>query len=304
MAENWSLTPGETILRKDLQDQFGGRRQGGIGPSATSRNVLLFTDSKVGPQHGYVDSWKPDGCYHYTGEGQRGDQELKSGNAAVLNHKAQGRALRLFEGVGGLVTYIGRFEVDAPSPYYLTDAPETGGGPIRSVIVFRLRPIDATPGAETGNSVPPSPTDLVDHVPVEQNQTERFFVDPSREPYEAERREARLVADFCTFLERKGFHPKRLRIMPAGEAKPLFCDVYVADRGLMVEAKGSVNRASIRMALGQLLDYARFARVTERALLLPTAPRSDLAALIASAGVVVYTPSARKGDFDVSGTLT
>ena len=30
---------------------------------------------------------------------------------------------------------------DTGQPYYFTDAPETGGGPLRTVIVFRLRPV-------------------------------------------------------------------------------------------------------------------------------------------------------------------
>jgi hypothetical protein len=34
---------------------------------------------------------------HNTGEGQRGDQEMKSGNGAIFRHKEDGRALRVFE---------------------------------------------------------------------------------------------------------------------------------------------------------------------------------------------------------------
>jgi hypothetical protein len=32
----WLLNPGDKILRKDLHQQYGGRRQGGIGPSAST----------------------------------------------------------------------------------------------------------------------------------------------------------------------------------------------------------------------------------------------------------------------------
>jgi hypothetical protein len=45
----------------------------------------------------------------------------------------------LFEGAGGEITYLGEFAVDTSQPFYTTDAPETGGGPVRKVIVFRLR---------------------------------------------------------------------------------------------------------------------------------------------------------------------
>jgi hypothetical protein len=298
MAADWTLKPGDTIVRRDLHIQFGGRKQGGIGPSNQSPNVFIFTDPVVGERHGYIDSWKRDGCYHYTGEGQRGDQEMKSGNVTILNHEAQGRALRVFRGSGGTVRYEGEFEVDDQLPFYTTDAPETGGGPIRSVIVFRLRPVDVMPPVETVD--PPLPTkSFIDEVPPEASQTERFFVEPDREPYEAERREARLVQEFCAFLKREGLHAIRLRIIPEGEAKPLFCDIFVKAIGLLIEAKGTVERGAIRMALGQLMDYGRFVDVKKRALLVPATPRPDLLALIRAADAGVYIPRGDgSGHFD------
>jgi len=100
MAATWHLKPGGTIKRVALHEEFGGRMRGGIGPSAVTDNVFVFTDPEVGERHGYYDDWLGDGCFHYTGEGQRGDQEMKSGNASILNHKRDGRALRLFKGLG------------------------------------------------------------------------------------------------------------------------------------------------------------------------------------------------------------
>jgi hypothetical protein len=94
----WTLQPGETIERKVLHSVFGGRRQGGIGPSRSAPEIFLFTDPESGLQHGYVDGWQADACFHYTGEGQRGDQQMKSGNAAILRHRDERRSLRLFEG--------------------------------------------------------------------------------------------------------------------------------------------------------------------------------------------------------------
>src|SRR4029077_9680887 len=79
------------------------------------------------------------------GEGQHGDQQMISGNRAILNASDSGRALRVFEGTGGIVEYRGQFKLDSSRPFYRDDAPETGGGPVRSVIVFRLRPIDGPP---------------------------------------------------------------------------------------------------------------------------------------------------------------
>jgi hypothetical protein len=111
-----------------------------------SPNALIFTDHASGSPHGYVfDSWVDAGdgkCFLYTGEGQRGDQQLIRGNAAILNRRQEGRALRLFEGAGGSnVRYVGRFSIDDGQWYIEREAPETGGGPTRSVLVFRLKEV-------------------------------------------------------------------------------------------------------------------------------------------------------------------
>ena len=125
-------------------------------------------------------------------------------------------------------------------------------------------------------------------VPVEEQFTERMYIEPAREPYEAERREAGLALAFRDHLTAEGHIVTRLKILPEGEAKPIFSDLYVAAEGLLVEAKGSVERGAIRMALGQLLDYRRFVPNARCAILLPDKPRQDLVALIQSAGVGLY----------------
>src|SRR5206468_11612383 len=101
----WLLEPGEEVERKELQKEYGGRTQGGIGPSRRTPNVFVFSDPIAGEPHGYFDGWRSDSCFHYTGEGQRGDQQMKSGNAAILHHAEEGRALRVFMGARGQVTY-------------------------------------------------------------------------------------------------------------------------------------------------------------------------------------------------------
>ena len=145
----WGLQPGETIRRKDLHDEYGGKRQGGISPSSSSPNIMIFTDPETGHQHGYLDRWE-EGILHYTGEGQTGPQVMSHGNLQILQHEVSGRALRVFEGSSGEVTYVGRFELQDP-PYYTARAPESGSpGQMRSVIMFRLRPV----ADHTGLSVP------------------------------------------------------------------------------------------------------------------------------------------------------
>ncbi|XRQ09238.1 restriction endonuclease [Actinomadura welshii] len=272
----WTIRPGDMVVRRELHERYGGRRQGGVGPSRVTPNVLLFTDPLKGHQHGYYDGWGDDDCYHYTGEGQIGDQKMVQGNLAILNHRVDGRALRLFRAVPAGMEYLGEFEVDPDQPYYLTDAPETGDGPIRSVIMFRLRPAGEVKRA--GARIPKTPTSKasITAIPPEEQRTERAHVDPSREPYEAERREAALVRDYRDYLISLGHQVVRYQINPPGEAKPLYTDLYDQDSKELIEAKGTVTREGVRMAIGQLLDYRRYLDAEHIALLVPSEPRRDL----------------------------
>jgi hypothetical protein len=130
----WPLTEGQTILRKDLQDMFGGNRQRGI--VTTPNNILLFSEG--GEEHGYDDFAEGDAFYVYTGEGKTGDQAMTRGNAAIQDHAASGRPLRLFGGARGLVTYLGEYEY---YEHFLAEAPDGSGIGTRQVIKFRLRKV-------------------------------------------------------------------------------------------------------------------------------------------------------------------
>jgi hypothetical protein len=296
----WSLSPGQDIKRKELHARYGGSRQGGIGPSARTPNVFVFTDPSAGEKHGYFDEWMPDGLFHYSGEGQRGDQRMISGNAAILNHRKVGRALRVFQGARGTVTYLGEFEVDEENPSYDADAPETGGGPIRKVIIFRLRSIDAAvqPPQTSLVQLLADTEDRVKELPLEKQLTERTFVDPAREPYEAERKETSLVQTLADHLRAKNHDVCRHQLLPVDERQPLFTDLYDKDLDLLVEAKGSVTRENIRMAIGQLADYGRFLPGSTPAILVPTKPRKDLIELATSQEIMILWP--RGNGFDSS----
>jgi hypothetical protein len=268
------LRPGQASTRLALHKKFGGRRQGGISPSSKSPNVFLFTDQARGVLHGYIyDGQHSDDFFHYTGEGQIGDQRMVQGNRAIRDHMKEGRELHVFDAGGGKATYMGQFEyVD----HYLADAPETGNGRIRSVIVFRLRPV--------GDTVKPlaAPLDALDlprskAVSVEQHLTERMLIEPNREPYEAERREQQLVREFMASLLASGHDVCRLQLQPADEPAPLFCDLFDQTTNTLIEAKGSVARPAFRMAVGQLADYARLIKPSPKKLILvPSKPRPDL----------------------------
>jgi hypothetical protein len=281
----WALMPGEAIERTILHERYGGRVQGGIVPSRSSPNIMIFTDPLAAEAPGSVDGWRADGCFHYTGEGLRGDQLMKAGNASILGHAADARALRLFRGTRGQITYEGQFVLDADTPFYTTDAPEARGGAIRSVIVFRLRPLDISP-RPSASKLDPLLQARVEDVAIEERWAEKTFVAPGQKADIAERREHELVLAFRDHLLSKGSELVRLKIVPSGEAKPLFGDLFDRSTNTLFEAKGSVERGSIRMAVGQLLDYRRFIEPSPRlAVLLPSLPRQDLRDYLQSAGV-------------------
>ena len=80
----------------------------------------------------------------------------------------------------------------------------------------------------------------------------------------------------------------RLKIVPKGEGIPIFSDLYSKKADQLIEAKGSVSRDAIRMAIGQIYDYRRFAKAgIGLAILLPELPRPDLVELIKSSGIRV-----------------
>jgi hypothetical protein len=294
------LTPGTHLLRKELHDQWGGRRQGGISPSSTTPNIFIFWSPAVGEQHGYYDEFREDGCFYYTGAGQYGDQQLRDANRVLLNHVEDGRRVHLFSGHGGEVEYVTELVIDAEEPYYETEAPETGNGPLRRVFVFKFHPMTDEEVPATRSKLDGVLDAAVAEVPIENRWTEKFFVNPSAEEYEAERREQKLVLDLEAYLRRNGRDAARLKIVPTGERRPIFCDLYDKTSGVLIEAKGTVARDDLRMAIGQLMDYRRFARPgTDLAILLPERPRSDLMNLLESVDIHAIWPEDDR--FNASG---
>jgi hypothetical protein len=282
----FDLQAGETIRRTELHEKFGGRRQGGISPSRVTPNVFLITAPERGSAFGYIyDGLADDGFFHYTGEGQVGDQVMTQGNRAVRDHETEGRALHVFEARGTTLEYVGEFRYHDD---YQADAPEVDNGPIRKVIVFRLEQITGTPTDLVHNRIDRLGTDTVREVAVEQSLTERMLIEGRQEPYEAERREQKLVLELSEYLGRHGHEVCRLQLRPSGEPAALFCDLYDKTTNTIYESKANVTRPATRMAIGQLADYARLLNNSpRRALLLPEKPRPDLVALAESQGIEV-----------------
>jgi hypothetical protein len=189
--------------------------------------------------------------------------------------------------------------LDEEKPYYRDDAKQMGSSALRKVIKFRLRPVspsDAYPEEFTEGHPHPN---VVKEVPVEEQYTERCFVEPDATPYEVQRREQHLVKEYKTYMAGKGSRVVRHLIRPSAEERPLFTDLYDPQRSNLLEAKGTVTRNNIRMAIGQLCDYGRFLKPGfERAVLLPEKLRKDLEDLLSSQKIAAVWRDGKGGFAD------
>lgn len=129
---------GQVYVRRLVHDMLGGQEQGGISTPRAAPVILLFS-TEQGADYGYQDGWKPDGLYHYTGEGQSGDMQMLRGNRAIRDHQKHGKVLMLFEGVGpgayrfsGFMNCVDHYEKHTDSR-----------GVERRTIVFRLMPVSS-----------------------------------------------------------------------------------------------------------------------------------------------------------------
>lgn len=119
-------------------------------------------------------------------------------------------------------------------------------------------------------------------VPVEERFSEDYTVSTPAAVRRAVRRESGLMHDYLAHMSTSGDDICRYRI-PVADGGDLYCDLFNASRGQMIEAKSVADRGSIRMAIGQLADYARFISPTPTAaVLLEAKPAPDLMALLRS----------------------
>jgi hypothetical protein len=251
-AHDWDFQAGDLVRRTELHDRFGGSRQGGIGPSRQSPNVFVFSDPTTGAKYGYNDRWESGPVFHYTGEGQVGDQKMTGGNLAILRHAEDGRALRLFKGVRGVVRYEGEFILDAEVPSYIGHAPDRNGS-IREVIIFRMRP--------AGGKYPlPAPTYMSFGAPsnvVSEDTSiapaEPFAVDPNKID-RGTRGHNRTQNLLRSFLEDKGIKT----LQPTTEGPDFDLGWVYRGTWFVAEVKSLTlanETKQLRLALGQVLDY-------------------------------------------------
>jgi hypothetical protein len=230
-----------------------GSGQSGISPSRTTSNILVFTDPRSGERHGYFDHWAPDDSFHYTGEGQRGDQTMTKGNLAILNHRADGRALRIFQGATGTIQYVGQFVLDELEPYTMATAPSTDNGPPRQVIRFHLLPIDRSVTTNKREQLGRRYRRRDESIEVTSRE-----VATSRDPDAAGRglrAHHRLQNRLSALVEAAGY----TAIEPESPIDPAFDLAWFVEHTLfVVEVKSCTEdnqTQQLRLGIGQVLDY-------------------------------------------------
>jgi len=123
-------------------------------------------------------------------------------------------------------------------------------------------------------------------IPIEAGEVEGYDVAPPAAVRRAIRRESRLVRDYSAFLQAHGDNISRKKLRPPGTQHDLYSDLFNKTRVQLVEAKAGATRNDIRMAIGQLADYARFVpKRVRRAVLLEAKPHPDLLELLQSQGI-------------------
>ncbi|CAN5697957.1 hypothetical protein BH23CHL2_BH23CHL2_09730 [soil metagenome] len=129
-------------VRREIHDQYGGQRQGGISTPASVPAIFLFTGT-TGQEHGYgFDHWEDSETFLYTGEGQpdQGDMTFVRGNKAIRDHQENDKRVYLFEILPKTPENRGkaRFRSELElRDYQIIDRDSTGIP--RKVIVFRFK---------------------------------------------------------------------------------------------------------------------------------------------------------------------
>lgn len=165
-------------------------------------------------------------------------------------------------------------------------------GSVRDVFVFQLRPVgevlrrpqDANAFSGVSEVVPVGvhsvPTEAAEKLTYEYQQVGTKT---------ARKHEAELAERFETYLiDQHNHEVKRYKIATAGSSGHQFTDLADTTAKVLYEAKGIANRMSVRLALGQVLDYGRYVKEecpgTELSLL-PKPPPGDMIELFQSLGI-------------------
>lgn len=292
--------PGEKFKRNEMHKVVGGSFRHGMTSCNSGREFLLFHDAKKSKKFGY-DIWEgsqADGSFHYSGQGTSGDQKMIKSNAALLTAHEAGKPIHLIETQEGTCTYLGRYLLGEPK-YFSRLAPDVSMTEMRKIFVFNLVPTSSSHFEESSGKPAHGIT--------------RPWVKPefSRVKYELGalvnremiRVEFELQAAFGTFLITKNLTPFRHEFRIESAKGGLLPDMWIPSLKMIVEAKATLDRETLRLAVGQVLDYQELARLDQSQmdafLLLPGLPNLQILEWMNSLGINVIHPV--EGDFHVNG---
>jgi len=118
-----------------------------------------------------------------------------------------------------------------------------------------------------------------------KSNTYGYKVRTTKQVRKARKREKELLDEYEQWLRKQ---ERNLSLLSYGR---LECDAWEGERRNLIEAKGSTSREDIRMAVGQLLDYAfqmrRKSEDLNKAVLLPEEPPPDRVKWLAPLGIKV-----------------
>lgn len=296
---NWSLEIGKSVSRTSLHEKYGGSASRGISVPArgsTQTNIMLFWKPQHGEQWGYQDGWTKNGSrFYFTGMGQTGDQTFAghtTENGRLRDHRNDGMSVRLLRALQtNFVSYEAQLQL---VDFFFLSSTDGLGNP-RQVIQFEFEPIGefiqfgegVKSDAFREKAAPASLLRPDDFGPqpakIERVAARQFEHIRQQVVVQVRRLEAALVSDFAAWMEGRGVAVGARMIPYAPERRMLRVDAYIEGAPpILIEAKASVSRENIRMAIGQALDYARYERDAAIAVLLPTEPPEDMKQLIQS----------------------
>ncbi|KUN28256.1 hypothetical protein AQJ23_10235 [Streptomyces antibioticus] len=312
------FTPGDILTRAQIHPVLGGSGFAGICPAREKRNVLIFSDSKIGRRYGYRDGWLSEEdafgpIFTYTGAGKRGNQTLEGGNAAILDHASMGRTLHVFIAVGNVPgtgtrthKYIGEFKVDDEHrPYDIREAKDELGAD-RNVIVFRLRPTGPYIREES-DTLPLAPRPRIRFQRTAGSlartyRRKRRQRQPQTETARIEALRDDLAEAFEEHETAAGMDIGQMELSLQNSTDQLSFEIYNQTNHTIYQPTGSAAPESITQALAQLLHAQHHLKtaVPDQPLhlmvLAPSLPREDLRDLLSEHGIgLVYRTET--GDF-------
>ncbi|MFI5756544.1 hypothetical protein [Streptomyces sp. NPDC051569] len=323
MTTSFDLSPGVLTSREEIAAIYGCGTFQGIEPADDAGKVFVYSDPSAGEEYGYTfdgraedDEFGP--LYLYTGAGANGPQKPSGRNGSLLTAAEKNREIHLFVADGKMPDsaamrqrYIGQMVVDPVKAYDVRRGPGKDKV-MRDALVFRFRPAPGTtpawteadwqqPATASGYEITNPVTELPEPVELpaqsgakvkktEQHNTAETVADIPAGKRKVLRREGELVKAFVAHLTAAGHKSHSFQFTIEGEPGALTPDLYDATDHVLFEAKGLTSRANVRMAIGQLADYRRHVPGNEGlrvAVLLPSAPTTDVQALLAEQGVAL-----------------